>query len=203
MVPRKPLAFRQNSAQLAVARAMSFALVAVLDDVDHQAKGHQPDAAVFQDCYPSLTLRPGPPRVGSFLNVAAKTSAKFRRPDTFRCYAPVVALETSPITTLKRGSSPCTNHLFRLLSWWSLRLAMARSTPIAPLLVRSVARRLALRPITISHKVPSRVACLVPLLAVRACAADLLTKARPRGAACCNLKAIEASASVAFSFAAT
>ena len=203
MVPRKPLALGQNSAHPAVARGMSFALAPELDQAYQQAKGHQPDAAVCQDCTPSLLLRPGPPRVGSLFKGQVDSAAKIRRLDTFRCSAPTVALDSGAIATLKRGIHPCINRLLRLLSSWSLPLATVRSTPTARPLGPSVVWRSVLQPITTWRKVPSRAACSGRLPGIRVCAADRLTSARRCGVVSLEAKASKAPALVAFSFAAT
>ena len=199
MVPRKPLALWQNSAQHAAARAMSFALVAVLDEPDHQAKGHQPDAAVYQDCYPSLPLRPGLARVGSLFK-GPLSPAKFRRSCTFRFSARLVAIKSSAITTLKRGSQTCTNPLSRLLFLPSLPLATARSIPTVRPLGLLAGPHWAPRPITIWPKAPSPVAFWALLRAIRACAADLATGS-PLGRT--MTRATKARALVAFSYAVT
>ena len=193
MVPRRPLAFWQNSAQPVVADGMSFALGRRLGDARLQVSGPKPCAAVYQDCYPSLPLRPGPPRVGSFLSCGDLTPAKFRQSGIFRFSAPVVAIDLSAITTLKRGSSPCTNPLSRFPFSWSLALAMARSTPTVRRLVPSAVPPLALRPTTISRKVPSPVVFLALSPAIKACAADPLTDRFDQ-----RLKAAEARALAAF-----
>ena len=200
MVPRKPLAKRQNSAHRAAGPKMSFATPRDLGKTwigADACRAFAFDGKDFgPDCYPSLALRPGPVRDGPFLRKTCRGSARIRQAGIWGCSARSNALKSAAITTLKRGRPSCSNLLSSWLSCPPPCRAVWKTMASAPWLVRplvpvwQVSPAMIRRPADLSAWVPVRCA------ATRACA-DRSAR-RLTGRADCEFRTIRGATRVVF-----
>ena len=208
MVPRKPLAYRQTSAQSGHAGGKVFASARTMRETEGRAMDCIAVAPVCQDCDPSLPLRPVLTKDGP--SFCPGGLAVFRQCGfsafSLLMVAVRMGLRLVPIrqglarlSTNKRGSLTCSNLSPRLRFSWSLLLATARSIRIAPEWAPWAALPSGPPRATIWPRAPLSVACLARLPAIRACAADL-TMPRPGRGAAPQGKAIRGRPRVALSF---
>ena len=120
MFPPNPLAFRQKLAHRPRRLTLQFAPPDPLRHSANRAQAILPAAQNSLNCYTSPFFWPGPSRVRPFFELH---KLNFKRhsanPDArinFRFQAFGNALELASITTIDRGSEPCRNPSFSLLS---------------------------------------------------------------------------------------
>lgn len=108
--------FGQVSADHAKGDILSFARAARLQDADHMTADTAYPARPCQDCYPSLTLLPGPRWTGHFFADAGfghrRSPAVAGGVKVFRFRRGQKPLHWFAITTLIRGSLTCVNLFF-------------------------------------------------------------------------------------------
>ena len=115
-VPQPVPRLGQVSADHAKGKILSFARAAGLRDAAAMTVDTANPARPCQDCYPSLTLLPGPRWTGHFLvgseSGHRQSPAASRRRGVFRFRRGQKLLNCPSITTLIRGSLTCVNLFF-------------------------------------------------------------------------------------------
>ncbi len=201
MVPRKPLAFWQKSAQPLRDLVLPFESRARRPHLNRRTMVRRPAVLFRLDCYPSLPLGPDLSWVGPLLYETCAEPCQSAN-SAFAKWSETA--DSAIIRNQNRGSSTCINPS----PHWpssppsSCRAAWkAGSIPTARLLVPSAVLPLVPLPITTSRKAPLPAACSVSLPVIGATAARPLTPPRLPHGRVLSSKAIRALPRVAFLFA--
>ncbi len=137
--PQPNQSLGQVLADRAKAKILSFARVVQLRDADAMIADTAYPARPCQDCYPSLTLLPGPRWTGHFFAPSGsgnrQSPAVAGRLGVFRFRRGQNSLNLTAITTLIRGSLTCVNLFFsplfppRLPLAWPMTASALWSAP--------------------------------------------------------------------------